>query len=203
MRTITLMSTHNTPLYEGQHRDLKEAIEYAISQNIPLNEIDLSYKKLRHINLDGVHIKSASFKGADLRGANMSEAQFISCDFSESLLDDVCFCYSDILYCNFRLSHFHTTDISMATLDFCEFEGLSLFDIDFHTAYRLRHLTFTSRNKTHHFSSLPALVTQGKNHLVILDNTFIFNDYTHTFEEDTLPESTTKTHTNNTQSTVD
>lgn len=203
MRTITLMSTKNTLLYEGRHRDLKAAIEYAVSQNISLDEIDLSYKKLGHINLDGVKIKCASFRGADLRGANMSEAHFTACDFSESVLHDVCFCYSDILQCNFKLSHFLNTDISMARLDSCDFEGLSLFDIDFSTVYRMRDLTFTDTHGIHQFSSPPTLIMQGKNYLIILDNTFVPNACAHTFEWGNLLKSRLVPHTNNTQSAVD
>ena len=91
----------------------------------------------------------------------------------------------------------------MISLDFCDFEGLSIFDIDFYTAYRMRELTFTNKGKTHIFSSPPTLLTQGKNHFIILDKTFIFNEYTHTFEEDNLPKSKKKAHTNDTQSVAD
>lgn len=189
MPLIILRSTDQTPLYEGSHITINDAIDAAIRNNICLDGLDLSYQKIRHINLDGVTLRNASFKGADLTGANMSEASFINCDFSDCVLTNACLCYSKISNCNLRLSFFLDTDISMSDLEFCDFEGQNTFDLKLFTAASLTNLTYHDGPNPILFSTQPILVLQGNTRIIILEKSIIFNGKTHTFGQEMLNES--------------
>lgn len=155
MRNIKLITLTGDVLYEGPHSSVKEAVESALSQNIPLHFIDLSYCELCHINLDGVFMNNACFREANLMGANMSEAKFFDCDFTAANLSDACLCYSDLTRCNFRYTRFGCTDISMTSLDFCDFQGNSFCQLDLTSAHRLVGLAYYTEEKIYRFASPP------------------------------------------------
>ena len=189
MSHITLRTTDHTPLYEGVHPTINDAIDHAIRNHICLDGLDLSYQKIRHINLDGVTLRNASFRGADLTGANMSEASFVDCDFSNSILHNACLCYSKLNNCNLRLSTFLDTDISMAELDSCGFEGDSTFNLPFQYASSLYDLTFYVESTSIRFSSQPVLVIHGRTRIAILGKYIIHNGRPHTSEGNFPPNS--------------
>lgn len=187
MRKITLLTTTTRLIYEGEHSSLTEAIESALQKGIPLDEIDLRHADLRHINLDGVCLRGALFHGADLTGANMSEARFIDCDFSASRMVDACLCYTDIINCNFKYAQFAATDISMATLDFCTFEGWDCFHIDFASAKSLKNLTYSHHSTLCPFATQPTIIKNGSSNVAILDKHMINKDIPYTLDHNTPP----------------
>ena len=189
MPKITLFTTTQTVLYEGNHPDLVSAIEFCVQNNIPLNAIDLSNKKIYPINLDGVDIQGASFREADLTGANMSEAKFTDCDFSGAKMIDVCLCYTDLVRCNFKYALFAHTDISMASLDSCAFEGWNALSLDFHTAFKLSELTYIHYQEACLFNSPPTLIKSRGRNVAILDTKAIYREIPHTLERENTPES--------------
>ncbi len=189
MPKITLFTTTQTILYEGNHADITSAIEFCIQNNIPLNAIDLSFQKIYPINLDGVCIQGASFRETDLTGANMSEAKFTDCDFSGATLIDVCLCYTDLVRCNFKYTTFGHTDISMASLDSCAFEGWSALSLDFHTAFKLTELTYTHHQDVCPFYSPPTLIHHQGQQIAVFDTKAIYREKPHTLERENTPES--------------
>jgi uncharacterized protein YjbI with pentapeptide repeats len=189
MRKFKLVTTENKTIYEGYHSNLKQTVEYAVTHNINIHGIDLSNTDLRHINLDGVLIVDANFNGSNLSGANMSEAEFINCDFSKSNLSNACLCYSNINRCNLKYTHFFETDIAMSSFVFCDFQGISSLQLDYHKAFKLEALTFTHLEEIIPFSAPPTLIRQGEKYIAILDKVMFYNDKLHTFDDIALPES--------------
>lgn len=181
MHTIELITTTGKPIYTGDHHHINDAIESAIKQNICLDRIDLSNKSIRHINLDGIRIENASFKGADLKGANMSESTFVGCNFSRAHLEDACFCYTNIIDCNLKLSHFRDTDISMSSIENCDFEGFSALGLKFHKAYKTDKMTYTHFNKKYPLTLPPTLIQAGDVSMAIINNILFLKDIPHTY----------------------
>ena len=175
MRKIKLITISGTTLYEGLHASLNEAIEHAITHSINLDGINLCGAILCNINLDSMKIKNADFSGADLTGANMSEAEFTGCNFKGADLTQACFCYSNITACDFSESIFGATDISMAKLVSCAFSGLSVFNLNFYSAFSNTLLTYQYMNEIYYFDTQPIVIKSPKNHIVILDNNVISN----------------------------
>lgn len=182
MRKIKLFTTTEKLIYEGHHPSFVSAIEFALTYNVPLDDVDLSFADLRHINLDGVTLNNANFAGADLTGANMSEARFLSCNFSGAKLIDACLCYTDINNCNFKYTAFGATDISMAIIDSCAFEGWNTFDLDFSSAFSLYHLVYMHHAIPCPFSFPPTVIQAKNHHIAILGKNLINRDTPHTFE---------------------
>lgn len=182
MHTIELVTIDGKSIYRGQHQSLNDAIEFAITHNIPLHNIDLSGATLHHINLDGVKFHNASFRNADLTGANMSEADFSGCDFSSAKLNDACLCYSNFSNCNFRLSDLKGADIAMTSLYFCKFEGFSTFDLRFDSAFRTEALIYYHFADQHLFHSPPILLHADDMTAAFLGNIMILSGTPHTFE---------------------
>ena len=203
MRKFKLVTTDNKILYEGFHRNLNQAIEYAVHHNVSLNGIDLTDSDLQHINLDGIRLSHACFKGANLSGANMSEAEFSDCDFSGSDLSNACMCYSNFINCNLRCYSFCGADISMSSLSFCYFEGFSSLFLDFHKAFKLETLTFIHFAHKISFSSPPTLIKQGERLVAIIDKIMIYNHLPHTFDHNTTSESILNNPQSKIQSMVD
>lgn len=148
MRKIKLTDMDGKTIHEGLYHSTKEALEYAVSNNIPLYSINLRGADLRHANLDGGSFENACFSGADLTGANLSEANFIACDFSYANLTDACLCYSNIRHCNFRYSEFSDTDIAMTELISCQFEGISCLKLNFKKAFLRENIRLSDSIKT-------------------------------------------------------
>lgn len=176
MRKIKLVNTDGKTLYEGTHPSLNAAIEHAITHSISLDGINLTGEVLHNINLDGVKIQGANFCGADLSGANMSEAEFIDCDFQSADLTQACFCYSNFMCCNFKMSIFSGTDIAMSCLEFCIFEGVSMFHLNFHSTYKIKFLTFYHGSKAYGFQTPPTIIRSAEKYIIIIDNHIISND---------------------------
>lgn len=170
MRNIKLITTTRETLYEGLHASVKEAVESALSKNIALHYIDLSYCELCHINLDGVFMNNACFREANLVGANMSEAKFFDCDFAAANLSDACLCYSDLTRCNFRYAHFGGADISMSSIDFCDFQGQSLCQLDLNSAYRLAGLAFYTETKIYRFANPPSITRNRQGTTILFES---------------------------------
>lgn len=173
MRTIKLLTTTGNLLYQGHHHSLNEAIEYAINNNINLDNIDLSGALIPHINLDGIVLYEADFSGADLTGANMSEANFIDCNFNGADLTQACCCYSNFFECHFRESIFANTDISMACLQSCAFEGASAFNLNFHSTFKLGRLKYHHPHQLYLFDEPPTIIKSRDNQMVIISNDLI------------------------------
>jgi|GEM_PF-6454141 len=192
MSNVQLLTTNHKLLYEGQHTSIKQAVEFAYSQNIPLHGIDLKGKNLQGINLDGITLHSGNFSEANLQGANLSEATFKSCDFSSSNLRDSCFCYSNMLHCNFRLSDFSEGDLSMASIENSEFEGFSSLAFNLHKAFKRQALTFIHFEKNIPILDIPTFITSGDIMIIKIGKYMILNEIPHTFEYDFPLKSITK-----------
>lgn len=191
MRKIKLFTTTHKIIYEGIHSSIKDAIESAIQNNVVLDDIDLSFMHIHHINLDGVTIHRGLFRETNLCGANMSESKFINCDFSGAILTDACLCYSDIKGCNFKYAKFAATDISMSHLSFCEFQGWNTFNLDFHTAYKLDNLTFSHDKKIYNFDTPPRIHKTALQQKAILENAVIVRNNAHTLGHNMIIKSVT------------
>jgi len=98
------------------------------------------------------------------------------------------------------MSTFSDTDISMAELEFCDFEGKNAFDIKYFTGASLTDLVYHDGLHATRFSTQPILVFQGNTRIIILEKSIIFNGKTHTFGEDKHTESMEKHPTQITQS---
>ena len=175
MRTIKLVTKDGKTLYEGQHRNISEAIEFAVTRGTKLDYIDLSGQLLPHINLDGIVLYHADFSGADLTGANMSEADFIDCDFSSADLTQACCCYSNFFGCNFRGAQFSGTDIAMACLTSCQFEGVSAFNLCFESAFKLARLTYYQEQDSYAFDEAPIIVRSPRQPMMIIGKDIVTN----------------------------
>lgn len=175
MRKIKLINTTGIQLYEGKHASLNEAIEYAITHHIKLDGIDLRGAILCNINLDGLALRDANFQGADLTGANMSEADFFNCDFTGADLTQACCCYSNFIHCHFNHCVFAATDISMASLDSCSFEGMSIFNLNFHSVFKMNGLSYLDSNQIYYFHAPPLMIRAYQRNILMIDNNVILN----------------------------
>lgn len=189
MRKIKLVTSDNKILYEGLHPTYRQAIEYAIKNNVSLDGIDLSDTDLKHINMDGVTICNANFNGANLTGANMSEAEFTNCNFYGADLSNTCLCYSNLSKCNFKYTLLTGMDIAMTSFSFCYFQGLSALLLDYHKAFKLEGLNFTHFEKDIPFSSIPTIIKQGERTIIILGKVMFYSDIPHTFDYDLTSKS--------------
>lgn len=162
----TLKSRQGHILYEGDHTDRREALEFAVENGLKLDGIDLGGTDLRNANLDNAAISHGLFIGCDLTGANMSEAIFRDCNFTCARMVDTCLCYSDFLECNFAHTIFGSTDISMSRLDKSVFSPQAAFTLSLETAHTLSQISFITpmgQKRTSH----PPIVIKKLNKVII------------------------------------
>ncbi|MDY0028712.1 MAG: pentapeptide repeat-containing protein [Pseudobdellovibrionaceae bacterium] len=135
--TVTLRNQADTILYQAPHSSVREAIEYCIEKEIPLDGLALDEINLVAANLDGWAISSASFKNCNLRHANLSEATLTDCDFSGADLTDACLCYSDLIRCKFLDTNLELTDLSQAVVIAPTFSAKTIETANLATLHKL------------------------------------------------------------------
>lgn len=129
-----LINRDGITIYQCRANNLKDALELAVTDHVPLHNLDLSYQDLSFANLDDARFYDVCFTGANMTGANISEAVFQKCDFNESCLLGACLAYCTISQCRFVNTEFAGLDISCARFFFCKFVGGNVFFLDFAAA---------------------------------------------------------------------
>ncbi len=140
MKDIKLYSITRKLLYQGQHNNIKEAVEFCINKQINLNRINLHGTNLKNANFDGWQVRGARLTRANLRGANITEAQLYQCDFSNANLNNACFCYSDLSHCQFYHAFFKRTDFSEASVDYSCFDWPAPAELNLSGCYSAKHI---------------------------------------------------------------
>ena len=71
-------------IFECDAKDMRTAVELALSNNISLSYADLSYADLSGANLGGTNLSGADLRGADLRGADLIDIDLIGIDLTHA-----------------------------------------------------------------------------------------------------------------------
>lgn len=162
MKTIEIKHVRTgSIIFSGFFRNIKEAAENAIADNVSLAFADLRHANLAHAELDGGDFDQASLEGANLTAANLSECSFQATRMTNTQLHGAVFCQSQLEAIDFRGALFGATDITDAHLGHCQFDTLSALDMDFTAACSLALNGFFSFDNTLCGISRPPLVIKG------------------------------------------
>lgn len=158
-------------LFEGWFNSLKDCVEQAVSDRIPLDHVDLSGVNLAHANLDDARMSGASLRGTNLQGANLSEAVFDHADFSDADVTHACFALSSLIKVNFYGASFSCTDMTDAVISGCQFSCPSVFSTLFGRAALFTDCHYTHEHRDYYEMSRPPVVVSGlPRDIVVLDH---------------------------------
>lgn len=162
MKTIEIkhVRTGNI-IFSGFFRNIREAAEQAIADNVSLALADLRHANLAHAELDGGDFDQASLEGANLTAANLSECSFHATRITNAQLHSAVFCQSQLEAVDFRGALFGATDITDACISHCQFDTLSALDMDFTATYAISLNSFSAFDNTLCGLSHPPLVIKG------------------------------------------
>jgi hypothetical protein len=193
----SILAALRLPLFHPYMKSVTQAVSSKkinlshIRQRSNVERLKLT-RKCVNCDLSGADLSGLDLSRVNLQGANLSEATFKSCDFSSSNLRDSCFCYSNMLHCNFRLSDFSEGDLSMASIENSDFEGFSSLAFNLHKAFKRQALTFIHFEKNIPILDIPTFITSGDIMIIKIGKYMILNEIPHTFEYDFPLKSITK-----------
>lgn len=189
MNTYTLYTHHdNRTLFSGKYNTFEDCLEDAIFQKTDLSYIDLKYKNLSNLNLDGAIMPYADLKGSNLIGANMSECYLDGTIFDDSSLYNTCFAYSQMPSCSFLGCQFGATMIEGCNIQDSKFSTSSCFDLDFYLTTAMSGCIYVDQNYRTHKMSEPPSVLKGflNTPIIILDQSIKVGSQFFSYE-DALP----------------
>ena len=160
-------------LFEGDYESYVDCLEDAVTNNINLQEIDLSNKNLSNANLDNAKMQNANFNNSNLTGANLSESNLQSASFNNTTLYNTCLSYSNLKKANFMNANFGATLINGSNIEKAMFSTLSCFDLDFRSVEKMKGCKFECYDGLMHAMSHHPIVLKGilNKPIVVLDQT--------------------------------
>lgn len=151
--------TTSKALFEGPFKNIAEALEAGLEDNVCLDGAALTGANLVNANLDGLHLRHADLKHANLSGANLSECVFEQCGFEHAVFHGACLCESSIAMCHFGGALFGATDISGADIKGCGFSTLSALSMNYINARSIDYCCYQDSGEAiHSFSSPPVTI---------------------------------------------
>lgn len=162
MKTIQIRHVKTRSLiFSGSFRNIREAAEAAIADNVSLAFAELSHANLAHAELDGGDFDQACLNGANLTAANLSECSFHAAQMANTQLHSAVFCQSHLEAVDFRGALFGATDITDAYIGRCQFDTLSALEMNFRSIHGMGLSGFTDSDSVLCGISRPPLVIKG------------------------------------------
>ena len=177
MKLIALTNTLTGKIiFEGHFNSLTECLETAVTENIALTGLDMSFKNLSNANLDNATISGCIFKNTNLCGANLSESKIVESDFTNALLCNTCICETDLEKNDFSMALFGGTDIAGSRLSDCKFSTLSSLDLNYYDASVITNCIFECPDKTQAVFNHAPIIVKGlfKKTLAVFDEKIKF-----------------------------
>lgn len=162
MKTIEIKHVRTgSIIFSGFFRNIREAAEQAITENVSLSFADLRHANLAHAELDGGDFDQASLEGSNLTAANLSECSFHTTRMAHAQLHSAVLCQSQLEAVDFRGALFGATDITDACISHCQFDTLSALDMGFTATHTMALNSFSAFDNTLCGLSRPPLVIKG------------------------------------------
>ena len=162
---------NNTILFKGKFNSIADCLEAAVTDNVTLTGLDISFINLTNANLDNATFINCNFRNTNLCGANLSECRIIESDFTNALLCNTCICETELIKNDFTMTLFGATDIAGSTLENCKFSTNSSLDLNFSEARHIQNCIFECPEKTQAVFNHAPIVIKGlfKKNIAIFD----------------------------------
>lgn len=148
-------------LFMGDFRNVKEALEDAVSKKVNLSGVEivgqnLDYANLDHARLDRAYIHQCSLRHCDLSESSLNKARFVDCDLSYA-----CLAYASIRQTSIIETPMAGMELAGAWVENIVFSCPSGLSLAYTDCTQFRNSIYIHNHKTHCLMTQEPILIKG------------------------------------------